>query len=201
MKKQRTQNNTSVYAVLGVLNCCLVVMFAFVLYPKPHEVVAAIGPIEPRAVRQSSLPTIRLAKQGIPTRVVVPDVAIDLAVKPGAYEPEYQRWTLDDQAALYADRTVPANSRNGTTLIYGHATEQVFGKIADIKAGVKALVYTDTGLTFTYLYESSRQVLPNDTSALTSGGPPTLILQTCSGIFDTYRTLVTLRLMEVSGYE
>ena len=201
MKKRRTQNSTSVYAVLGFLNCCLIIMFAVILQPKPHVLVAAIGPSNVSYVEQMTLPTLRVAKQGVPTHVVVPSIDLNLAVKPGTYEPETQTWTLDDHSAFYADRTVPANTRNGTTLLYGHGTEPVFGAIPEITSGAVAKVYTDTGLTFTYEYQSSREVLPSDTSSLTSSGPPTLVLQTCSGIFDKYRTLVAFKLVGVTGYE
>lgn len=197
MKTRRAQNNYSVYAVLGVLNCCLIFTLALVLYPKPLDAVMAVGPTEAAVFQVGQVPTLRFAKQGVPMRVAVPSVAIDLAVKPGSYEPERRQWTLDDHSAFYADRTVPANTSNGTTLIYGHSTWPVFGKIADIGAGATAQVYTDTGLTFTYVYQSSRQVLPSDVSALTSSGAPTLLLQTCSGAFDAYRTLVAFRLVGV----
>ncbi len=201
MKKRRTQNNYSVYAVLGVLNCCLIIMFAFVLHPKPHMVVAAIGPSEHQLVVKKPLHEMRLAKQGVPTRVEVGSISLNLHVKPGSYEPETQTWTLDDTSAFYADRTVPANTAGGTTLLYGHGTFPVFGRIGDIKVGDEARVSTDTGLTFTYVFQSSRQVLPNDTRVLTNSGPPTLVLQTCSGPFDKYRTLVAFRLVKVTGYE
>ena len=201
MKKRRTQNNRSVYAVLGALNVCLIVTFSFVLSPKPHVVVAAIGPSEHLVQPQVPLAEMRLAKQGVPTRVEVKSIALDLQVKPGSYEPENQTWTLDDTSAFYADRTVPANTRNGTTLLYGHGTWPVFGRIGDIREGDEARVTTDTGLTFTYVFQSSRQVTPTDTSVLTSQGPPTLVLQTCSGPFDKYRTLVAFRLVKVAGYE
>jgi len=200
MKKRQTQNNRSVYAILGLLNCCLIIMFAFILHPKPHTVFAATGP-GVQATQTVHTLSLRLAKQGLPTRVVVPSIALDHRVQPGSYEPENKSWTLDDKSVFYADRTVPANNSNGTTLLYGHAKPEVLGDIPKIREGAEAKVSTDTGITFTYIFQSSKEVSPNDTSVLTSSGPPTLVLQTCSGPFDKYRTLVSFRLVGVTGYE
>lgn len=200
MAKQRTQSNWSVYAVLGVLNCCLVFMFIVVLYPRPQSVPIAMAD-STLTYHAPKAPVVRLAKQGVPTRVVVPSVNIDLPVKTGSYQPKNKSWTLDDSAIFYADQTVPANSRNGTTLLYGHGTWPLFGRIVDIRKGATAQVHTDTGLTFIYKYQSSQQVDPSDISMLTNEGPPILVLQTCSGPFDAYRTLVSFKLVEVTGYE
>lgn len=201
MKKRRVQSNRSVYAVLGLLNACLVVALAAILAPSPEPVVVANSMSDTARIRPD-VPTIRLAKQGVPTRVVVPSVSIDLGVQPGSYEPEKQTWTLNDYSAFYADRTVPANNSNGTTLLYGHGTSAVFARITNIQQGAEATVYTDTGLIFSYRFESSREVLPTDTSVLNeSGGAPKLVLQTCSGPFDKYRTLVSFVLVGVTGYE
>ncbi len=200
MKKRRVQNNTSVYAAIGLLNCCLIVLFAIILTPQPQPVVNAmsmsIAPYE-----QPATPRTRVARQGVPVRVIVPSVSIDMSVKPGSYQPENKSWTTEGGVAFYADRTVPANDSNGVTLVYGHGTWDVFGNIPNIREGAEARVATDNGLTFRYLFESSREVLPNDISILTNSGPPKLVLQTCSGPFDKYRTLVSFRLVGVSGDE
>lgn len=198
---QHPGRNGAVYAALGTIHLCLLTMFAIVLQPAPQPVLAAVGPGEVSVEEVRTLPSLKVAKQGVPQRVLVPSVSIDLAVKPGSYEPENQTWTLDSVSAFYADRTVPANNRNGTTLLYGHGTSAVFGRIPEISEGAEAKVLTDTGLIFTYRFQSSRQVTPTDTSVLNSSGPPTLVLQTCSGPFDKYRTLVAFTLVGISGYE
>lgn len=200
MKKRRTQNNRSVYAAVGLLNCCLVVMFVVVLFPKPESVYATLQ--SSVAVHKAvHIGGVRSVKQGVPVRVEVPSVSIDMSVKPGSYQPENKTWTTEGGMAFFADRTVPANNNNGVTLLYGHGTWDVFGAIPNIREGAEAKVSTDNGLTFRYVFQSSRQVLPNDTSILTNSGPPTLVLQTCSGPFDKYRTLVAFQLVEVTGYE
>ena len=201
MAKRRKQRNLPVYMTLGILNCCLAAMFMAVLAPAPTPVIVASSFVSPHEIiRQTQgSPVVHLATQGIPTRIVVPSVHIDIRVKTGSYATDSQSWTIDGSAAFYASMTVPANNSNGTTLIYGHGTNAVFGRIPDISAGAVAKVFTDTGLVFNYVYESSRQVVPTDTSILTQSGPPTLVLQTCSGVFDKYRTLVSFRYVGVEN--
>lgn len=196
MSVQRAQSNRSVYLTIGGLNLCVGIMFFAVLFPKP-----ALPVLQPSALAVS--PKIveiqtRKAKVGTPIRVVVPAVNIDNDVRTGSYTPENQSWTLDDYSAFHADRTVAANDSNGVTLIYGHANQNVFGRLPDIQPGSQAQVFTQEGLIFTYEYESNRQVEPTDVSVLTTEGPPRLVLQTCSGPFDVYRSLVTFNLVEVS---
>lgn len=176
------------YALLAGLNIMVVAMFVMILQPIPQAPVLAFVPGAAQRV-VAPLEVRRQAVQGVPVRVVVPSVAIDLIVKPGSYEPERRQWTLDDSSAFFADRTVPANDNNGTTLLYGHATDAVFRRITQIQSDATATVHTDTGATFRYSFTSSQQISPQDTSILTSAGPPILALQTCSGPFDAYRTV------------
>lgn len=193
----RRMQNQSVYAALLLLNVAVVLMFMVVLQPRPWEVIAAAGPVRTASVRVTDRPD-QIAKQGIPRRVVIPSIGVDVSVKPGSYEAESGQWTLDHSAAFFADRTVPVNTSNGTTFLYAHAVDGLFGRLPELREGARAAVYTDTNLVFHYVFTLSREVLPRDTSALTSSGPPTLLLQTCSGPLDAYRTLVSLRLSEVT---
>ena len=62
-------------------------------------------------------------------------------------------------------------------------------------------MYTEEGYRFEYSFESNRQVEPGDVSSLAATGPPKLILQTCSGVFDAYRTLVVFSFNKVVVHE
>jgi len=197
MKKRRTEarRQISIFGIIGLMNLCVLGMFVAILFPDPpsasHEPVASAVR---RIASQSKLPSISL---GIPTRVVVPSVAIDLPVRLGSYDVASQTWTLDTSSAFYADRSVPANSSNGSTLVYGHAQQGLFARLPEITDGATAQVYTDSGKVFSYTFQSARQVTPDDTSIFSNTGAPMLALQTCSGPFDTYRTLVVFNLTKV----
>lgn len=197
MPKQRLKDDRMVYGALALMNLFVVAMFVTILYPKPAPV--SMEPVAAVVRTKALQPAIAQIHIGLPTRVIVPSVGIDLPVRMGSYEPSTQEWTLDTQSAFYADRSVPVNDNNGSTLIYGHAQYGLFSRLPEITYGATADVYTDTGKVFSYIFQSTRQVTPDDTSIFVTSGPPSLTLQTCSGPFDTYRTLVSFDLVGVSS--
>jgi sortase (surface protein transpeptidase) len=136
-------------------------------------------------------------KSGIPSRIVISSLGMDLAVGTGSYDSNTGNWTIDDTKAYFADVSVPANDRGGTTLIYGHNQGPVFGALHTISPGAETVVYSDSGYNFHYIYQSMRQVLPNDTSVFQDNGKPILILLTCSGGWDKYRSLYVFKLESV----
>lgn len=200
MKQRRYHTRRKpVYTAIILLDACVAATLLMVLALQSQPATADMASMA--VITQPVAPVARAAKQGLPVRVVVAGADIDVAVKTGSYRPEDDSWTLDESSAFYADRTVPANSSNGTTLIYGHGTASIFANLPLIRERAVAKVYTDNGLIFTYTYQSSRQITPADTSLLVETGPPTLLLQTCSGAFDAYRTMAVFALTGVTGYE
>lgn len=196
MKHRRPSGEKLTYAYVTILNIGVAVLFCVLLTPKPDMPIVADVVIVPSAkvateVKQQEPIT------GVPERIVVPSVGIDQAVHPGIYDSTSMTWTVDSTAAFHATTTVPVNNTNGATLIYGHAEWGIFGRLPEVGPGAEAYVYTPEGYQFMYVYESSRQVDPTDVSALTSLGSPKLLLQTCSGPFNVYRTLVTFSLKGV----
>lgn len=191
LRRFKKIQNLPLYATIVALDLCVAVAFGAILLPTP-----AAEKIEPLIVQRPIKHRITL--QGIPVRVTVPSVAIDVRVKTGHYIASDTSWSIDGQTAFYADQTVPVNNSNGTTLIYGHDTWNIFGHLLTVARGAEANVYTSSGRIFHYKYQSSRQVSPSDVSVLDDSGPPTLVLQTCSGLYDMYRTLVAFNLARVS---
>ena len=190
-------NNRQTYVAIGAINLFVMGMFVAILWPQPiPESVDTTVTVARERLDGAALTNINL---GIPNRVVVDSVGIDLPVRTGSYDTADQTWTLDTQSAFYADRSVPANDSNGSTLIYGHARYGLFAKVPEITEGSTARVYTDSGKVFSYTFVSSREVKPDDTGIFATTGSPTLALQTCSGPFDTYRTLVSFNLSGVSS--
>lgn len=192
----RPSTNRLTYSYLALLNACVAVMFFIALTPTPAEPLVVATVVSSRVSFNATSEKQRPIT-GTPIRVTVPSVGIDMPVKLGVYNTDSKTWTIDHSAAFHADVTVPVNNTNGTTLIYGHAGWGIFGALPEVKAGAEAVVYTLEGNRFNYTFESNRQVDPSDTSALVSTGPPRLLLQTCSGAFDAYRTLVSFRLVSV----
>jgi len=174
---------------------CVAVMFVAILWPQPTMPEVAMYTPAP-SVKLKEVPT-RAPIIGTSTRVQVPSAGIDSVVRAGDYDAQSKTWAIDTSSAFYATVTVPVNNTNGTTLIYGHAGWGIFENLPAVTDGAQALVDTSEGYRFIYSFESSQQVAPSDVNFLTASGPPRLVLQTCSGAFDSYRTLVTFRLTGV----
>lgn len=148
-------------------------------------IAAAISPNSIVSHEPRVIPAIK----GTPVRIVIPSLAIDLSVGVGSYNPSDNDWTVDATKAYYADTSLPVNDSNGRTLIYGHAQAPVFAALVNLPVQAEAEVYTDNGYVFHYVYASMRKVVPTDTSVFGADGPPTLVLQTCTGPWDAYRAL------------
>ncbi|MEP7204639.1 MAG: class F sortase [Candidatus Saccharibacteria bacterium] len=177
-------------SLIGVVNLAVGLMF-YVITIRPIPPVTYTAPaVRPTPPDRRVIP----ATTGTPTRITIPSLAIDLNVSVGSYNPTNQSWTIGSTNAYYADPSLPVNDSNGRTLIYGHAQPQVFGRLPNIQTGAKAQVYTDNGYVFDYSFQSMRAVVPTDSSIFTSAGPPTLVLQTCTGDWDAYRALYSFGL-------
>jgi LPXTG-site transpeptidase (sortase) family protein len=181
------------YSVFGIINLVVgmtfYVLFVFHIAPPPPVITDTSTPFVMKVMEPKPI----AATSGIPTRIVVPSIGVDVDVGVGSYNPSDGTWTLDNERAFYADASVPVNDNNGVTLIYGHARSAVFGRLGEVTDGADATVYTDSGYSFHYVYESRQDVLPTDTSIFRVDGAPTLVLQTCSGPWDAYRTLISFR--------
>ena len=187
-KKQPIRQRVWFYSIITCANVLIIGMFFLVSTPAP--VLAIYHPpahhVKPKVIIQ-----------GAPTRVVVPSVGIDLSIQTGLYNPVDSSWTLGMDSAFYANMSVPANNNNGTTLIYAHGQQGLFGSLPDIQPGATADVYTSSGAVFSYTYESFQQVDPSNTDVFAVDTLPTLILQTCSGDWSQYRSLYSFRLTGV----
>lgn len=171
--------------------CNLMVWGMFTVLNVPHVDVAAYVP-------ERYIPKAKfVATTGVPVRIMIPDLGMNLPVSPGSFDPNTQEWTLSDDSAYYATFSVPVNDSNGTTLIYGHATPGMFEPLNRLDAGTKIDVHTDNEKVFTYSFAGMREVDPRDTSVLTDVGPPLLVLQTCSGPWDIYRALYQFNFEQV----
>lgn len=130
---------------------------------------------------------------GKPLRINIDSTGINLPLIDGSYDASSDSWTLSKTEAQFATMSSPANNQQGTTFIYGHGTDAVFGAISEQHPplGTRAHVSTDTNRTFNYVLVDIHDYTPNDTSILSdlASGQPRLIVQTCSGALSQWRTL------------
>jgi LPXTG-site transpeptidase (sortase) family protein len=179
------------YSVFGIINLAVGMTF-YVLYL--FHIAPPVMAMSATSAHSVVKPKPIAATSGTPTRIVIPSIGVDVSVGVGSYNPSDGTWTLSDDQAFYADASVPVNNNNGVTLIYGHARRAVFGRLNEVAEGNDATVYTDSGYAFHYVYKSKQDVSPSDTSIFNNDGAPTLVVQTCSGPWDAYRTLVSFQL-------
>jgi len=138
--------------------------------------------------------------QGLPTRILVPSLSIDLPVTSQSYSAITKTWPVSRNEANYADNTALINNIKGETLIYGHDTRHVFGPLIKLAPNDLVYVYTSNGHIFKYSYVSAQDVTPTklsifDDMAKASAG---LKLITCSGDHFQYRHLMSLKLVLAS---
>ena len=126
---------------------------------------------------------------GFPVVIALPDKDIALRVDRGFYNQADNSWTLSGYRAHFAMVTILPNNHDGNTFIYGHNNKFVFGRIKSIQPGQKAIVYTANNYVFTYTFESTVGVGPDDTSVFDYTGPPILTVQTCSGNWNEVRQM------------
>lgn len=176
------------FSVIAGLNVAVGVMFYVVTLPPPVQAATPLLHLTPRVVTPL---------EGVPVRIDIPSLQINLPVATGSYDAMTGDWTVDATKAFYADMSVPTNDQNGTTLIYGHAQTPVFAALPSISPGAEAVVTTDTGYRFYYHYESMREVAPSNTDVFRTDGPPTLVVQTCVGDWSAYRGLFSFTLDKV----
>lgn len=144
-------------------------------------------------VQQPPKPLPPKVVSGKPVHITIPNAIISLPIDDGYYNDSDGSWTLSDTNAQFATMSSPANDHAGTTFIYGHGTDTVFGKIGtnNPPVGSAAQIQTDNGHTFTYELQEIRDFEPSDTSIFNdmASGEPRLIIQTCTGVFSEWRTM------------
>ncbi|HSX47403.1 MAG TPA: sortase [Patescibacteria group bacterium] len=127
---------------------------------------------------------------GSPNRLVIPESNIDLVVLPGMYDRATDSWTLSGYDAQYATISSLPNNNAGQTFIYGHNNNYVFGALrhhTPLK-GQPALIYLSNGHILKYTFSSAQNIGPNDVSILNYNGKPSLLIQTCTGSLNEWRT-------------
>lgn len=133
--------------------------------------------------------------QGKPVRILIPALAIDLPIVDGVYDSTAQEWSVSNVAANYATNTPQINNVGGRTLIYGHAVNDIFGKLQNVKKGDVAYVYTDNNHIFMYKFTSSEIVTPQDTSVFDHlKGSAGIYVMTCDGTWSSERRIALFNL-------
>ena len=135
---------------------------------------------------------------GMPERLIIPSLTLDLPVIPGYYDPTTGGWTLTKTNVQFAVSTIQPNNQSGNTFIYGHALSNLFGSLPKLQAGAAAILKTSNGHTFYYTLSDTKVVSPTDSAAVLGyAGKPIMTLQTCVGLVYQSRELLTFNFQRV----
>ncbi len=174
-----------------------------------------VGLYEEETIETTSLPVANVPEEvaadlieepildyGMPTRITMSSVNIDLPIELGVYNYENQVWTISKGKAYFAELSDLPSVAESSTVIYAHNQWTEFFKTKNLKIGDKIIVETDKGNILTYEYVSDELVDPSwgalfdqefETSRLT--------LITCNGVYNENRRLVYADLVSVISGE
>jgi len=138
--------------------------------------------------------------QGIPNRILIPSLNIDLPVVSQSYSPALKTWPVSAATANYATETTLINNFHGQSLIYGHDIRSVFEPLLDLQPNAIVYVYTDNGHVFKYTYAGSHDVSPRQTTIVAdmANQPAGLNLITCDGAYFQYRHVMNFKLIKAA---
>ena len=160
------------------------------------------GSVSPSVQAHSRVPVSTEPKIKVvtakPTRVVVARIGIDLPIIDGNYDPKKKTWTLSDNRPHFAIPSTVLNDLEGNTLIYGHNYDWIFGDLKKLAPGDVMQLYGDNGKVFTYVYESTQKLKPEDSTVFRFDGKPSATLQTCSGRWNEQRQMFNFTFQKVT---
>ena len=152
---------------------------------------ASAVPAVPR--RSAALEDNRLVAPPAPNRIEIPELGIDVTVRPVGLDDQGRMGLFDDPsiAAWYQWGPAPA-SPAGSTVIAAHVDSLEydllpFARLGDAAAGTTVVVTDAAGTRHPYAVQSVQLVEKADVdwnAAFDRAGPPRLTLVTCGGEFD-----------------
>jgi len=162
-------------------------------------VVFMSGKIKPSIIQSSSFASEPVEITGFtlsaneeaksPEKVVIPDLDIDLTVKPSRLIDGY--WEVFSDSAGWGEGSGEPG-KPGNQVIFAHARDGLFKPLNKASVGMNVYVLTKKEW-FSYEITNIKEVLPNQTEVIKPTDDEILTLYTCSGFADTKRLIVTAK--------
>ena len=172
--------------------------FFLILYIIHSQAVNSNSIIKPTTYVVKTDPSIANEISGVPKKLIIPELNINLPIIPGYYNQKTQTWTLTVNMVQFATITPEPNNVEGNTFLYGHARAAVFANLHNISPDSEAIVETTNNHSFYYKLTSIKTVTPYNDSVFEYSGPPILTIQTCTGLFWQNRQFFTFSLVKVT---
>lgn len=192
---------TAVHMTLGILSIVAAIV-ATILFVRPEGSTVAPVVVPESVIKAADKEVVSDTQtskyvSGKPIEIIIPALNMSVPITDGYYNQNTQTWTLGPSSAYFATVSQLANNRDGTTFVYGHNTKAVFHSLYKLQGGEVAMVRTNTGSVFYYVFSGARDVKPTETSVLNEPGPAKMVVQTCSGAWDQNRRLFTFKFVKV----
>lgn len=123
-----------------------------------------------------------------PDRISIAKINLELPVI--AVPLENGTWEVKPNVANYAMGTSMISESGGNVGIYGHARDEVFADIKNLKTGDEIILYSNNRKAI-YKVSKSSVVTPDAVDVFYPTDDPTLTLVTCDGNYSEKRYIVT----------
>lgn len=134
-----------------------------------------------------------------PLSLTIPKLQLNLTIREGEYNTNNHSWTIDNQSAFYAVITPKPNNLAGNTLIYGHNSKHIFGRLSQLEKDDEVKITAENNKIFVYKLIDTKSVKPTDVSLFEYKGAPILTIQTCSGTRHKQRQLFIFALTRLEN--
>lgn len=124
-----------------------------------------------------------------PVRIVIPDLNIDVPVKPARIVNGY--WEVfQDSAGFGLGSSYPEDT--GNQVIFAHARVGLFLPLKNVKTESAVYVFTQDKW-FRYTVKEIKEVLPTQKEVIAATSDATLTLYTCTGFADSKRLIIVAK--------
>jgi len=125
---------------------------------------------------------------GVPKRLIIDDLGINLEVVPGNIKND--KWsTTYDGVSYLSSSPIPGTA--GNSILYGHNWASLLGNLKSAKPGQVIEIVDDSGKVTKFEISFVQVVGPNEKSILDQTSDSRITLYTCTGFLDTKRLVVT----------
>lgn len=172
-----------------VLGIALVVLGVIFMSGKIKPSVIQSSTFASEPVEVSGFTYAENDKEKSPQQIIIPELKIDLTVKPARLIDGY--WEVFSDSAGWGEGSgVPGEK--GNQVIFAHARDGLFKPLKNAQTGMKVYILTDNKW-FSYEILAVKEVLPSQTEVIEPTDDEILTLYTCSGFADTKRLIVTAK--------
>jgi len=206
MSRSKTIRAISLYAakrlstILIVLG--LLILFLPVLYTSlvekpatPQKTTSVSEEVSPSATTPSVFGPIRISEQlttGVamaepPSRIVIPALSIDLAIREAPVVNGY--WEVSETTASHGQGSAYPG-QNGNIVLFAHAREGLFAPLKNINKSDVVYVLPNNRW-YRYQVATITTVTPDQIQIIAPTTTETLTLFTCTGFLDSKRLVIT----------